>query len=337
MESRMVERLDNSKANAEACVHDMADSRQAAHTRIGLQVFSSQSSEEEQDSSAHARCVGFAWDESKPDSIETKYKGNTLFHISMLDGLWNNNRVGGFPGAPMCACVEQMPVVTAVECVKPVMENDEKLTYVKCDDTSSNDLVDYYGGQLFPGNTEAVQNLKTKIVGEENCPAAVENFLGKNGYGVGTPWWHVSTINWIPLRGKGFLYYPDIGEELFAPEYEASSSKIIRRVCTGCKSTHRDIFYRRVANETALPEGFDLLETLYQKFTEENNQMGTHFGIYSSYDDAASRSNPWEYCNYSESKGFPSECGPTGRQTSQFSSFANAMTYAKSFAYYLEK
>jgi len=45
--------------------------------------------------------------------------------------------------------------------------------------------------------------------------------------------------------------------------------------------------------------------------------------LYSTYEDAKSGSNAWQFCNSSNSKGFPSECGPTGYVANQHSRFNN--------------
>merc|ERR1712113_305505 len=66
-----------------------------------------------------AYCTGFTWSSDEND-LSTKHRANTLYQISMLNGFYNNDLVGGIPGAPMCGCVEQMPIVSDSECVKPV-------------------------------------------------------------------------------------------------------------------------------------------------------------------------------------------------------------------------
>jgi len=308
-------------ANSKACAHDFAESPRSSHTKNGPTVYGG----------LDAYCVGFAWDEAA-DTVETVYKANTLFQISMVKGLWEKDLRGALPGAPMCGCVEKMPVVTHVECIKPSIEGDT-VEYVPCSD-GDNGLVEYYTG-LFPGATEKIEALEKKIV--DTCEEGVNTFLKERGYAMGTPpWWHASSDVWTPLEGNRFLYHPTITQDEFQEAYEASNTKIIRRVCALCKLSHKDVYYRRVADETELPEGFDLVETLTSSFKEENNQMGTHFNIYSTYEDALSRQNPWLFCNYSANKGFPSECGPTSQTTKQWSS-KNGDTYGKTYAYYLEK
>merc|ERR1712232_1303276 len=196
-----------------------------------------------------------------------------------------------------------------------------------------NGLVEYYEG-LFPEETEKIEALEKKIV--NTCEEGASSFWKEYGYAKGSAWWHASSDTWTPLSGHKFLYYPTITQDDFQKAYQDSDTKIIRRVCTSCKVSHRDTYYRRVASETQLPDGLDFVEVLTSSFQEENNQMGTHFNIYSTYEDALARQNPWLFCNYSSNKGYPSECGPTAQTTKQWSS-KNGGTYGTNFAYYLEK
>jgi len=312
--------ISSDKANSKACTHDYADSQRSSHTKNGITDYGE----------LDAYCVGFAWDEGA-ETVETVYKANTLFQMSMVQGFWEKDLRGALPGAPMCGCVEKMPVVTHVECVKPSIQGDT-VEYIPCAE-GDNGLVEYYEG-LFPEETEKIEALEKKIV--NTCEEGASSFWKEYGYAKGSAWWHASSDTWTPLSGHKFLYYPTITQDDFQKAYQDSDTKIIRRVCTSCKVSHRDTYYRRVASETQLPDGLDLVEVLTSSFQEENNQMGTHFNIYSTYEDALARQNPWLFCNYSSNKGYPSECGPTAQTTKQWSS-KNGGTYGTNFAYYLEK
>merc|ERR1711862_335283 len=46
------------------------------------------------------------------------YKGNLLFYVSMYDHMTQRGYVRNIPGAPMCACAENMPVVTRSDCTE---------------------------------------------------------------------------------------------------------------------------------------------------------------------------------------------------------------------------
>eukprot|EP00985_Skeletonema_marinoi_P034550 scaffold44224_cov270-Skeletonema_marinoi.AAC.1 len=87
--------------NSDICRHDLSKSPQSNHIKSAWSVFSG-------DESSH--CVGFTWEDGDI------YKGNTLFYTSLYQTVVNGY-MGNVPGAPMCACVEQMPVVTKADCV----------------------------------------------------------------------------------------------------------------------------------------------------------------------------------------------------------------------------
>lgn len=52
-------------------------------------------------------CHGLAWSDDVNDPTNV-YKGNNLFYISMYDHMSKRGYVRNIPGAPMCACLEQV-------------------------------------------------------------------------------------------------------------------------------------------------------------------------------------------------------------------------------------
>jgi hypothetical protein len=46
------------------------------------------------------------------------YKGNNIFYVSMYDHMYKRGYVRNVPGAPMCGCAEQMPVVSRADCTQ---------------------------------------------------------------------------------------------------------------------------------------------------------------------------------------------------------------------------
>jgi hypothetical protein len=62
-------------------------------------------------------CHGFAWgqDLTEPDY---RYAANNLFYVSMYDHMYQRGYVRNVPGAPMCGCLEKMPVVTRSDCTE---------------------------------------------------------------------------------------------------------------------------------------------------------------------------------------------------------------------------
>merc|ERR1712071_138260 len=62
-------------------------------------------------------CQGFVYS-SDADSFDNKVKATTLFEMSMYDALLTKGYVRSVPGAPMCGCIEQMPIVSSSACVE---------------------------------------------------------------------------------------------------------------------------------------------------------------------------------------------------------------------------
>uniref|UniRef100_A0A7S2I1I6 Uncharacterized protein n=1 Tax=Helicotheca tamesis TaxID=374047 RepID=A0A7S2I1I6_9STRA len=131
--------------NTDVCHVDMKNSPLAAHTRDGVAVFPG-------DAEGPVHCQGFAWDEK-----DEMFRGNALFHV-VMKGLLSNGYTRNVPGAPMCGCVEQMPVVSHAVCsntdvnlqVTLVKELEEELriyiggkniSFGNCD---GKDLADYH-------------------------------------------------------------------------------------------------------------------------------------------------------------------------------------------------
>ena len=56
-------------------------------------------------------CHGFAWAEDETDNISA-FKGNNLFYVSMYDHMHQRGYVRNVPGAPMCACAENVSFFT---------------------------------------------------------------------------------------------------------------------------------------------------------------------------------------------------------------------------------
>merc|ERR1711971_852696 len=52
-------------------------------------------------------CHGFAWS-NDPYDFTSRYKANNLFYVSMYDHLHQRGYAKETPGAPMCACAEQV-------------------------------------------------------------------------------------------------------------------------------------------------------------------------------------------------------------------------------------
>lgn len=97
--SRNTDTMKIEDANADVCSHEIKNAPKSAHVEDGTVIYPST------DVGDNAQCHGFFWDDSTD-----KYKGNLLFKVAMSEGLLGNGHVRNIPGAPMCACIEQVSV-----------------------------------------------------------------------------------------------------------------------------------------------------------------------------------------------------------------------------------
>lgn len=145
------------------------------------------------DTEGAAHCHGFAW--NGEDTTGYRYRGNNLFYVSMYDHLEQRGYVREVPGAPMCGCVEKMPVISRADCTQTDVEesftvelggagnisitlDSIDVTFNACQGATNNDLASYVDTLNFDAST---RNLFDEfIVGE--CDDS--KFLSKFGYSV---------------------------------------------------------------------------------------------------------------------------------------------------------
>jgi len=165
-------RLDNSPIvdNAEMCAMDLTVAKRTNHIAAGsYTVFNTEAADK-------TYCSGFAYE---ADSFGDKVKYNTLFAMAMKTNLYDKGYVKNIPGAPMCGCVEQMPIVTNAACTKVV----EGYTINKEGDISINlswedcgmSLAAYYDSLDRPDMEKMF--VKKMIVGDGKCPDAITSFM----------------------------------------------------------------------------------------------------------------------------------------------------------------
>jgi len=271
-------------------------------------------------------CHGFAWSNDKYD-FTSRYKANNLFYVSMYDHLHQRGYVKEIPGAPMCACAEQMPTATRSDCTQ--IDVDEKyrvefsesaaeytavLTDIEIDFNScqgknnrNNDLAAYVRRLVDEGKITADQRyaLSEHLVENHNCPSAMTYHLqSKHGLTTG----YDAGDRWELIAGKDAFDFHSMGDGLFNTLYEEAPHKIFYRVCATCVESHQHIYYKRL---TGIPDGYDLFNTLKNSWRQTNNVMGTDFNLYSTFQDAINNTNEWQFCNYHQHVGMPYECGPT--------------------------
>jgi hypothetical protein len=127
---------------------------------------------------------------------------------------------------------------------------------------------------------------------------------------------------WTFIVGKGFEEQtPMFDHRLFHEMINAQEVPIVRRACESCKSSHKDIYYRRL---TPMPDDFDLLDTLMDHWINTDNVLNKDFSLHSTYIDAYNGVNGWTFCNYSPLVGFPRDCGPTQPVWFQWNSYTRS-------------
>uniref|UniRef100_A0A7S2PKW2 Fucolectin tachylectin-4 pentraxin-1 domain-containing protein n=1 Tax=Leptocylindrus danicus TaxID=163516 RepID=A0A7S2PKW2_9STRA len=282
-------------------------------------------------------CHGFAWANDDMDYY-TRYKANNLFYVSMYDHMYKRGYVRNIAGAPMCGCVEKMPIVSRADCTQ--MNVKEKYSFKKNDGTGftgtlrettlefqacqganskNNDLEAFYQQLVDDDKITTTQQkvFKKYIVGNNNCQSTINEFIELKGY---TQGFTNDKSTWKYIIGLGSLEEDNTiydGMQVNAM-FENAPYPIVRRVCMDCKSTHEDIYYRRL---TPLPIDFDMLNLLVGDWVDKDNVMGVDFELYSTFHDAIddNKSNRWTFCNFNDPAiGFPRDCGPTQNASGQY-------------------
>jgi len=323
--------------NTDLCAVDMARSTSTSiKVPDGLAFF-------EGNTEGPIHCHGFAWgfDDMEADS---RYKGNNLFYVSMYDHMYQRGYVRNVPGAPMCGCVEKMPIVSRSDCTEIDAEETwriqwtsgenimaAELGYVDIDFNAcrgaggNNDLYKFYKRLRNEGRaTNEEYNLfKKTVVGNHQCPNAIADLYFDKGYELDSS----PPEGWTQVYGKGVFGAEDTYSELwelgspYIKQAGTSTSPVfyIMRKCLDCSESHKEIIYKRL---TPVPGNLNM-ETLFTWYWADSpgNVQGVDFNLFSSMEDALDDSDPWTYCNYNDyGIGFPRDCGPNGRVNHQWNS-----------------
>lgn len=160
--------------NSQMCAHDMTLAAKSNHIQHkSYSIFKNSDVNT-------AYCSSFAWEEN---SFADSVKYNTLFHLAMKSNLSEKGYVRNVPGAPMCGCLEQMPVITNSACTsvvegykidKATGEVTVNLNWEDC-----GDLLTHYTGLEGRGEMEKFF-VGEKIVGDNNCDSAATKFLNEH-------------------------------------------------------------------------------------------------------------------------------------------------------------
>mmetsp|Transcript_45698 Transcript_45698/g.67468 ORF Transcript_45698/g.67468 Transcript_45698/m.67468 type:complete len:1196 (-) Transcript_45698:285-3872(-) len=320
----------NPLVNTNLCFMDLAKGDTSTDFgSLGTVVF-----QNDEDEPIH--CDGFAWG-NDPNDFTNRYKANNLFFISMYHNMLERGYVENIPGAPMCACVEQMPVVTRSGCKQIDVDENFKFTYdgtsftaeltdinivfQDCEglNNSRDDLRAYMGKLYREGKVTSDQYaaLGNVLVGPSNCPYALDYHYATKGY---VPAHNQDPTVWTQVAGKGVFdfAFEEKGRLQTDALFKASENKIILRICRRCIQSHKHIYYRHLKDISADRFIVDYLKNGVNRVT--NNEYSVDFLLFSSYQDALAQTNEWE-CNYDVHKPFPGECAPSGSAQHQHAGF----------------
>ena len=301
-------------------------------------------------------CHGFAWANDESDTI-ARYKANNLFFVSMYDHMHQRGYVRNIPGAPMCGCVEKMPIVSRSDCtqvdvterfkfkkssttgfVGEIYQADVEFNACQGADNTNNDLAAYYQRLVNENKvTTAQQDVFSKYITGECSEEVLNELYASKGYSRGVSSYDGS--KWQFIVGEGTLADPDnqiLDSLKFRSMFEAAKNPIVRRICPSCSPTHRNIYYRRL---TPIPDDMDFLDLFMNNWYDTNNVLNVDFALYSTYDDALldDEEARWDFCNFNDAGiGFPRDCGPFGRKNSNWNSYYRGGANANDHAFYIE-
>lgn len=168
---------DTLKDNAEMCALDMSPASKSNH--ISDKSFTIYQATDED----KTYCTGFTYDE---DTFEEKVMFNTLYHVAFKQMLMTKGYVKNIPGAPMCGCIEQMPIITNADCTEVVEgydidESNGSITLNLSWKDCGEGLYEHYSKLDSKATTEDMF-VREKIVGDGNCEDAVTSFMNEKMY-----------------------------------------------------------------------------------------------------------------------------------------------------------
>lgn len=184
VDSRGTTALDD---NTDVCYVDMKASRRTAHVADGYSIYGG-------GAEGAANCHGFAWG-TDGGSVASALKGNALFKVGFMDNFYKDSKgnVEQVPGAPMCGCMDRMPVVTYASCTKAAPDTSSVsvthsaatgfsavFTMGTIQYTDCGDLNAHYKTLVAAGSPDALY-MDTRIVGDGQCLGAINGFLHDKG------------------------------------------------------------------------------------------------------------------------------------------------------------
>lgn len=329
--------------NTDLCAVDMARSTEdSSHVDDGFAIFPS-------NDEGPVHCHGFAWGEDEMEA-DFRYRANNLFYVSMSDHMHDRGYVRNVQGAPMCGCVEHMPIVSRSDCTEITAKEFYKFTFPDnyagsisasvdyvdinfnaCRASNNNNLQRFYERLVNEGRVSKTKynEFRNTVVGDNQCGHAIQDLIFSKGYKGAAPEYE----GWTIMYGRGLMISADTEPELWN---NIDQGSYVRRVCKSCSNdSHKDIIYKRL---TAKGE-IDFRDLFLKNWFSDpagagTNIRNTDFKLYSSFEDAQNDQSPWTFCNYNDPGiGFPRDCGPNGRVTNEWNSMAKGGE--SDFAFYL--
>jgi len=355
--------FDNFVDNTDVCHHDLANSPQSNHIKAGWSVFSGDEP---------ANCMGFTWKEG--DASDT-YKGNTLFYASLYQTAMNGY-MSNVPGAPMCACVEQMPIVTKADCVSSTGSDlsykftvdaagevtasaSVTMTYGDCGDNDLSAQV-----KALHAGTDIATGIDEYLVGDDNCDATNEAYLNDVQLLVPSATNELQDLHgveyegreWKQLFGEGIYFLPpdydaEAGDAEMRADLEACVETLERycmilRKCVSCTvDTHKEIIYQRLTPFNEFQEGvstdttMDIPNLFMNQWRRLNNEMHEDYELYSSVGEALADTGAWQQADYNSNNnkyGFPRNSGPVTYISNQWNSYEWGGGHANEHGFYIE-
>jgi hypothetical protein len=177
--------------NTDVCAVKLGRARDSNNVKSGFTLFPG-------GREGKTHCHGFAWTDDEIDTSNI-FKGNNLFHISAFDHLVTRGYVKNVPGAPMCGCVENMPIVSRADCTEMELVQDTTIAFTATDgvtvtpsgewkvefnackgrDGKDNDLGAYVERLRDEKRITSrdLRILRKNVVGRRNCPAVIQTFI----------------------------------------------------------------------------------------------------------------------------------------------------------------
>jgi len=189
--------------NCDVCGVDFARSgTNSIHMEDGLSLYEGKALTRNDSKEGAVHCHGFAWghDQLEPDY---RYRANNLFYVSMSDHMHDRGYTRNIPGAPMCGCIEKMPIVSRSDCTEISSKEFWKFSWSADTSTLTASLeraeIKYNACRGFHGNNDLykfyirlaregraswaeLEKMNGYLVNNDNCHIASTGLLVDKGY-----------------------------------------------------------------------------------------------------------------------------------------------------------